>query len=142
MGVTGTKLGRFNEDSEELDLRFEGDSDEAELRELLWYEDPTGYIWFALPGQHTDGASIPRILWSIMGHPWKGVYRRAAILHDAYYRIQYPGITRAAIDRMLYQAIRCEGGSVPLAFLVYTGVRCGGWLTWARRARHPKQEQG
>lgn len=33
-------------------------------------------------GFHCDGASIPRILWSIVGHPLEGGPLRAAIVHD------------------------------------------------------------
>ena len=33
-----------------------------------------------------NGASIPRALWPIMGHPWSGRYDQGAALHDYLYR--------------------------------------------------------
>lgn len=35
-----------------------------------------------LPGYSTDGASIPKPAWSIIGHPWD-YYLPAAVAHDA-----------------------------------------------------------
>lgn len=39
---------------------------------------PNGFI--------SDGASIPKFLWSIVGSPWSGKYTQAAVLHDWLYR--------------------------------------------------------
>ncbi len=34
----------------------------------------------------TDGASIPRFLWRVVGPPMSGLYRRAAVVHDDLFR--------------------------------------------------------
>ena len=44
-----------------------------------------GLLIVALAGGHTDGASIPRFLWRIFGHPFMGTNRFWAIPHDAGY---------------------------------------------------------
>jgi hypothetical protein len=54
------------------------------LLESLTFTDSTGKIWSALPGSIINGASIPKILWSILGSPYVGLYRRAAVIHDVH----------------------------------------------------------
>lgn len=44
--------------------------------------DRAGVRWEVPTGQTTDGASIPRWLWSVAGSPFTGKYRRAAVIHD------------------------------------------------------------
>jgi hypothetical protein len=43
----------------------------------LRYTDPKDEVWVAPAGSVTDGASIPRYLWSLMGGPFEGQYRNA-----------------------------------------------------------------
>jgi len=45
-----------------------------------------GYALTCPKGMHTDGASIPRFFWRIIGSPLMGKYRRACIPHDAGYK--------------------------------------------------------
>jgi len=49
----------------------------------LSYVDPAGIHWDAPIGLVTDGASIPKFAWSIVGGPFEGLYRNAAVVHDA-----------------------------------------------------------
>jgi hypothetical protein len=46
------------------------------------YKDPTGYKWEAPTGSVVDGASIPKIAWSIIGGPFEGSYRDSSVIHD------------------------------------------------------------
>ena len=39
-------------------------------------------------GEVTDGASIPKCLWSAEGGPFSGSYRKAAVIHDYLCRTQ------------------------------------------------------
>ena len=48
------------------------------------YKDAHGALWKVPAGTETDGASIPRALWSFVGGPWEGKYRDAAIIHDRF----------------------------------------------------------
>src|ERR1035441_4686270 len=45
--------------------------------------DPDGLEWKAPKGLVTDGASIPQIAWTPVGGPFEGLYRLAAVVHDA-----------------------------------------------------------
>lgn len=124
----------FNRESDELDVAFLA-GDNIRLKELLTFTDPRGNApWFALPGQDSDGASIPRLFWRLLGHPFYGPFRRAAILHDAYYRNQYFEIPRSAIDRMLYDALLLDGCPQWKAVIIYATVRACGWRAWQKNA--------
>ncbi|WP_172966212.1 DUF1353 domain-containing protein [Cupriavidus pauculus] len=53
------------------------------LQRQLSYFDPTGAEWVAPEAMRTDGASIPKVAWSVIGGPFEGRYRDAAVIHDA-----------------------------------------------------------
>jgi hypothetical protein len=103
------------------------DVDDGNMRllEAFWYIDPQGRRWDAPKGGITNGASIPRTLWSSIGSPYTGKYRRAAIVHD--FAVQTPGVLRDDADTMFYFA--CAAGGCPLmdSKLLYAGVRIGTW---------------
>lgn len=90
------------------------------------YEDPDRTLWKAPKGSIVNGASIPRPLWSLVGSPYTGAYRRASIVHDI---ACSPGsaVARADADRMFYFACLCGGCSLLEAKLLYAGVRIGAW---------------
>lgn len=46
-------------------------------------ETPLG-TWMVEAGEKVGGASIPPILWSVVGPPFVGNYRRATVIHDVY----------------------------------------------------------
>jgi hypothetical protein len=77
-----------------------------------------------------DGASIPRALWSLVGSPYTGDYRRASIVHD--YACDQ-NVPRSRADRMFYRACRAGGCSVGQSILLYIGVRIGAWLKGHRQ---------
>lgn len=81
-------------------------------------------IWPVPAGFITDGASIPTVLWSVVGSPFTGQYRIAAVLHDAAYSTL--GVDRLDADRMLFEAARTFGCAWWKAKLIYAGVRLGG----------------
>src|SRR5213076_361353 len=78
----------------------------------------------------TDGASIPRTLWSSVGSPYTGEYRRAAIIHDI--SLKNAGVVRDDADSMFYFACMAGGCAFLDAKLLYAGVRVG---TWASNAQ-------
>lgn len=51
------------------------------LRDFRYF-DPSDREWLAPAGTVSDGASIPRFAWSLVGGPLDGPYRDAAIIHD------------------------------------------------------------
>ena len=48
----------------------------------LSFERSSGEIISALPGLEFDGCSIPVWAWPLIGSPFTGKYRKAAVIHD------------------------------------------------------------
>ena len=95
------------------------------LIEDFWYLDPNGRKWPAPKGSIINGASIPAPLWSTVGSPYTGDYRRASIVHDVACKDQT--VNRKEADVMFYNACLAGGCSLAQAKLLYTGVRIGAW---------------
>lgn len=73
----------------------------------LRFIDPAGVVWIADVGLEFDGASIPPVLWILIGSPFTGKYRKAAVLHDsACKRRDRPYY---AAHWMMYMAMRAKG---------------------------------
>ena len=122
-------LGTFGPDPQTEWLSEPPDRLMRLLRDF-WYDDPDGRRWLAPAGGITDGASIPAPLWSSIGSPFTGPYRRAAIVHDA--AVDAPGVPRLDADHMFYQACLAGGCAPSQAELLYAGVRIGAWLPRVR----------
>lgn len=78
----------------------------------------------------SDGASIPRYLWSVMGAPFVGKYRKSAIAHDALYATQIT--SRAFADLLFLTAMKHEGCSWFSRYTMYIAVRFFGFLSWRK----------
>jgi hypothetical protein len=97
-----------------------------ELLEDFSFTDPAGKIWSAPAGYKVDGASIPRPLWSLVGSPYTGDYRRASIVHDKACDDAHGNVTaRREADRMFFHACRVGGCTRREAIILYLGVRLG-----------------
>lgn len=88
------------------------------------FTDRAGRVWPVPAGFITDGASIPQALWSIIGSPYTGKYRIAAIPHDVAYSTL--GVAKLDADLMLREAALTCGCEPWLADALYAGVRAGG----------------
>jgi hypothetical protein len=107
-----------------LKLQPTGDGVRMLVLEAYSYSDADGHTLTAGPGFPTDGASIPRALWTIVGSPFTGTYIGAAVIHDVGCDThQYSWQTT---HRMFYTAMRRLGVSDNYAKLLYWGVRIGG----------------
>lgn len=95
------------------------------LLEDFWFEDRVGRRWDAPADAVVDGASIPQPLWSIVGSPYTGRYRRGSVVHDVACERAATSAERRAADRMFYEACRVGGCSVEEACILYLGVRIG-----------------
>jgi len=102
------------------------------LVEAFSYEDRKGKIWEAPAGSEINGATIPRALWTSIGAPFVGNYRRATIVHDYFVgELSNPAVTsaeRKAADRMFYHACLHDGCSLKFAGILYIGVCLGTWI--------------
>jgi hypothetical protein len=94
----------------------------GEVKDQRYVLIPKGYV--------TDGASVPRIFWSIFP-PW-GVYGQAAIVHD--YLCDFRKLTRNGdkgvydmtqkeIDDIFYDAMKVAGTPLWKRVLIHRAVR-------------------
>ncbi|MBA3882480.1 MAG: DUF1353 domain-containing protein [Chthoniobacterales bacterium] len=127
------RAGTWGHYSGPIDTRWENDGLTMVLLNELRYTDPYGEVWVASAGSRVNGASIPRVFWTMIGGPFEGKYRNASVLHDVAYEQQ----TRPwqEVDRMFYNAMRCSDvGALTAKTMYYTLVRHG------RHWKHPKAE--
>lgn len=101
------------------------------LVEEFYFIDSNGFKWVTPAGSCLNGATIPRALWSSIGSPFTGRYRRASVVHDyAVGELCNPDVeydARTKADRMFYEACRFDGCSKIFAGILYVGVRFGTW---------------
>lgn len=85
-----------------------------------------GYIddklrkWEVPAGTITDGASIPRPLWSIIGSPFTGKYLRASVLHDRFVSTKFR--SWADTHEMFYDVMIADGVDHAQATLMWAAV--------------------
>ena len=88
-------------------------------------------------GYCSDLASIPRPFWSFAGPPGSPRTDRAAWLHDYLYdsgpRLR---ITRKQADDLFLAVLRQDGAK--RAWLLWAGLRIGGWWAWHKARRRDK----
>lgn len=87
----------------------------------------TGERIAALPGLEFDGASIPTVFWVLIGSPFTGKYRKAAVIHDTLCAIQDRPARQA--HRVFYECCRSLGVGRLRATLMYKALLIGG-STW------------
>ncbi len=98
-----------------------------ELIEPFEYHPDKGKIIKIPPNFLFDFASMPKVLWSFIGHP-AGRYGPAALLHDYLYATQT--LTRWKSDKIFLDAMKIL--KVPLwkRQVMFWGVRVGGFIAW------------
>ncbi len=119
--------GEFSGNPKTMWLSDRGDDRDMQVIEDFWYLDQAGRRWDVPAGTVINGASIPRTLWSSVGSPYTGNYRRAALVHDAV--VGREGVLRSESDAMFYFACLAGGCSQLQAKLLYAGVRLGTWAS-------------
>lgn len=96
-----------------------------------------GVTVYVRAGFVTDGASIPRLLWRVAGHPMNGDYLGPAIIHDALYRRQE--CERDEADAIFRQLLRDNGVNRVKAAAIHAAVRLAGKLAWNHN--RPRRQQ-
>lgn len=115
----------------DLDVRFlsavSGDGQRVEMIQLLQpfgYRDSKGRDWDVPAGFLSDGASIPRELWLVLGGPFSGPYRDAAVVHDFYcWTKDRPW---EDVHEVFAEAAAKRGTNEQLTKFMYAGVLFGG----------------
>jgi hypothetical protein len=82
-------------------------------------------------GTITDGASIPRVFWSILS-PF-GEYFKAALPHDFLYSSDNKTHTRKQADEILLEGMVVLGVNPVKRFAIYRAVRWFGWRCYSGR---------
>jgi hypothetical protein len=117
--------GAFSGEPKTIWLTEDGQDRYMKLIEPFWYKGKVMDV--TVPANYRiDGASIPRALWTLVGSPYTGEYRRASIVHDkACDDANGDAKKRRIADRMFYYACRAGGCSWAQAVVLYIGVRIG-----------------
>ncbi len=110
-------FGRFEG---EVVAVWDADGRNMTLREDFAYVDAQGRRWSAPAGTVVNGASIPRLFWTVIGSPFSGKYRNASVVHD----IECEEMRQPweAVHRMFYEACRCGGVDEAQAKIMYYAV--------------------
>jgi len=105
-------------------VRLLKDGRDVQLVGDLHFIDRFGKAWFVPAGYISNGASIPKALWSVLGSPWTGKHRVPAILHDYYCDMKTEPYRR--VHRMFFDACVACGETKEDAAMLYAGVLIGG----------------
>lgn len=93
--------------------------------------------WFDVPtGTQTDGASIPRFLWRICGHPLQSPRVFAALMHDWLYGNGFgvpSDMTRAEADACYRDLLIVLGWGRVKSYIEYYALRMCGASHWTER---------
>ena len=100
--------------------RWESDGRSMTLVEPFAYVDPRRSRWSAPVGAVVNGASIPRVFWSLIGGPFSGEFRDASVVHDV--ACETRDRPWRAVHRMFYEACRCGGVGAAKAKTMYYAV--------------------
>lgn len=110
-------LTQINKNLWEVDEPFQYHVDN---NEVIWI--PKGYL--------TDGATIPRFLWTIIGHPLQG-YAQAAVIHDFCYGKRL--YSRKRSDEIFLEAMAVLEVPRWKRRVIFRALRLFGWWAWGKR---------
>lgn len=96
----------------------------------LTYIANNGEIILVPAGFITDGASIPKIFWSIIGSPFTGKYKKPALIHDYLYAIHLT--SRKRVDSIFIEGMKYLGVSRIKRVLMWFAVKVGGAFVWQK----------
>jgi hypothetical protein len=119
------------------DAGMRGDSRIFRLTAAFRYRSSVGTI--VIPkGFCTDGASVPRIFWSLLD-PWSNFFS-SAIVHDFLYSKDsdffFPLTDRKEADRIFKEAMFNAGVGWLTRHTVHSAVRLGGWASYKKKHSH------
>ena len=87
--------------------------------QVLYVCVPVGFV--------TNGASVPRLLRWIVS-PYAGDHIKGDVIHDYMYSMKM--FSRADCDRFYREILLRAGVRKTLAFIMWFGVRLGGWISY------------
>jgi hypothetical protein len=81
-------------------------------------------------GFTTDGASIPKVFWSVIGNPLENDLLKPAMIHDGLYALMQ--LPRLECDKLLKEMLLFNGTSKVKVFSIYYTVRLFGSSHWKK----------
>jgi hypothetical protein len=117
----GQAQGRF---TGEVVAKWLANGRDMEIAEPFGYVDASGREWNVPKGAIVDGASIPRALWTAIGAPFSGKYRKASVVHD--YFCQTMARPWQDVHQAFFEASLAEGNAPYQAKLMYGAVYAWG----------------
>lgn len=101
-----------------------------------WHVEVRGWSFDVPAGTRTDGASIPRALWAVCGHPLQAPRVYAAVVHDWLYGGGGPScMTRAEADAVYRDLLVDYGWGRAKAWIEWTALRMFGRSHWTNRKK-------
>jgi len=105
------------------------------------------YTWVLTDGSQVtigrefnfDGASIPRLFWRIVGHPFQMPLLVPALVHDALYSAEWND-NRGFCDWEFICAMQCVGICWIKRNLIWSAVKLGGWAVWNAHKKDDVQQ--
>lgn len=128
---TGRFLGRLNIS---VDPRLPRRERVWRLKSGFRYIDSAGNRHAVPAGAETDGASIPRFWWRLIGHPLSEQYIAAAVIHDHLWRQALAGEVPFSYANWVFRdALRASGVWWWRRTAMWLAVTLRGWEVWAAR---------
>ena len=117
-----------------LEVRFIDGCNWRLARELV-YETADGRTLVGVPRRFvTDFASIPRLLWTLVGDP-AGPWAPAAVVHDYLYRTGL--VPRAQADAIFCEAMSALHCDPVTCWAMWAALRLCGWRAYRPRRATP-----
>jgi len=110
----------------ELKVKKVGHEDFELIDDFIYQENDDKFI-IVPKGFRTDGASIPRQFWSIVGNPFEE-YFESAVVHDYLYRKKIG--TKSHADKVFLQAMKDQGVNPIKRRIMYWAVKYFGKGSW------------
>jgi hypothetical protein len=98
-----------------------------------------GKLYWVPAGYEINGASIPRLFWSIIGSPFDPEKIPAAFAHDALYLTH--AFTRSEADEVLFQLLLQAGSRLRTARTMWAAVRMFAGFAWDNNVQDVKDLQ-
>lgn len=116
-----SQYGTFDGDVVARWLTHGGDDRDMKLMQDFAFTGPDRKRWVAQKGSVVNGASIPAALWSTVGPPFVGDYRRATVVHDV--ACDEKTEPHDEVHRVFYYAMRADGVGWLKANTMYQAVK-------------------
>ncbi len=97
------------------------------------YAEDQAHVYKVPSGFATDGASIPRFFWRVIGHPYEPKVVRAAVVHDYLYRDKDVEVTKEQADKVFRDILKRDGVGKIKRNLMYYAVKWFGVFAFQKK---------